>query len=304
MNIKKKEKLVENITYMALMAAINVIFVLLTTFIPFLFFLLVFILPLTSAIVVIHCKKRYFPIYAVSTVALCLICTIWKIDSTIFYVIPSILSGFLFGLMSEKKVPSIWIIMATTVLQIGMTYASMPLIKLITNRDIVDTFATAFMISDFKYLNYVVPSFIFFMSITQEVITYVVIKEELSKFGVSYDEPKNIDLILVISLGVSLLLTLILAFIYGPLAYLFGLFSLYFGIYSLIHLIFINKKTVYILLGVSAFLTIFLFALIYPNTPEPLGLLLVNIFFVFVVLIILLNKYLLSRNKEGKIEEQ
>lgn len=302
MEIKKKNSLTQNITYMALMAAINVIFVLITTFFPFLFFLIVFILPLTSAIVTVHCKKRYFPIYAFATIGLCIICTIWRIDDTIFYVIPSILSGFLFGFMSEKRVPSIWIIVSTTVLQIGLTYAAMPLIKLITGRDIIEVFATAFFINDFKYLDYVVPSFIFFMSLTQEIISYVVIKEELAKFGLTYEEPKSLDLILFISSMISILLTIIFAFVYGPLAYLFSLFSLFFGIYSLAHLISLNKKFIYILLGATLFLSIFFFALLYQYVPEPLGLLFVNIFFFFTAVILLLNKYLFNKNKNCKIE--
>lgn len=302
MEIKKKETLTQNITYMALMAAINVIFVLLTAFLPYLFFLIVFVLPLTSAIVVVHCKKIYFPIYAFATIGLCMVCTLWKIEDTIFYVIPSILSGFLFGLMSEKKVPSIWIIMATTVLQIGLTYASMPLIKLITGKDIVEVFATVFLINDFKYLAYVVPSFIFFMSLTQEIITYVVIKEELAKFGVKYDEPKALDLILFISLATSLVLTLIFAFVYGPISYLFAMFSLFFGIYSIVYLVSLNKKTIYIYLVATLFVTVFLFALLYKLTPQPLGLLFANIYLVFVAILLLLNKYLLSRNKNCKIE--
>ena len=302
MEIKKKETLTQNITYMALMAAINVIFVLLTAFLPYLFFLIVFVLPLTSAIVVVHCKKIYFPIYAFATIGLCMVCTLWKIEDTIFYVIPSILSGFLFGLMSEKKVPSIWIIMATTVLQIGLTYASMPLIKLITGKDIVEVFATVFLINDFKYLAYVVPSFIFFMSLTQEIITYVVIKEELAKFGVKYDEPKALDLILFISLATSLVLTLIFAFVYGPISYLFAMFSLFFGIYSIVYLISLNKKTIYIYLIATLFVTVFLFTLLYKLPPQPLGLLFANIYLVFVAILLLLNKYLLSRNKNCKIE--
>ena len=302
MEIKKKETLTQNITYMALMAAINVIFVLLTAFLPYLFFLIVFVLPLTSAIVVVHCKKIYFPIYAFATIGLCMVCTLWKIEDTIFYVIPSILSGFLFGLMSEKKVPSIWIIMATTVLQIGLTYASMPLIQLITGKDIVEVFATVFLINDFKYLAYVVPSFIFFMSLTQEIITYVVIKEELAKFGVKYDEPKALDLILFISLATSLVLTLIFAFVYGPISYLFAMFSLFFGIYSIVYLVSLNKKTIYIYLVATLFVTVFLFALLYKLTPQPLGLLFANIYLVFVAILLLLNKYLLSRNKNCKIE--
>ena len=56
---KKRETLTQNIAYMGLMAAINVIFVLLTYFVPFLIFLLVFVLPLTSVVVTIFCQKNY-----------------------------------------------------------------------------------------------------------------------------------------------------------------------------------------------------------------------------------------------------
>ena len=163
------------------MAAINLVFVLLTTFIPILFFLIVFVLPLTSVIVTLHCQKKYFPIYAITTIGLCLLCTIWKIDDTIFYVIPSIISGFIFGLLIEKKVSSFWIILSTTVIQIAFTYASIPLIKVMTGRDIIHDFSTVFGINEFIYLDYVTPCFIYFLALAQQVLAFVIIREELPR---------------------------------------------------------------------------------------------------------------------------
>lgn len=299
----KRETLIQNITYMALMAAINVIFVLLTTFVPVLFVFLVFILPLTSAIVTIHCKKRYFPIYALATIALCLICTIWKIDDTIFYVIPSILSGFAFGLLAEKKFPAIWIVVVTTIIQIGCTYASIPLVKLITGQNIIMVFATAFGINDFIYLDYVVPSFIFFMALGQQIISYSVIREELPKFGYSLNEPKALDLSLFISLISFLVLTLVFSFVYGPIAYLFSMFVLLFGIYALVFLLLENNKIVYISLGASVLASVFVFALLYPVAKKPLGLLFINIFFFLVAIIVLINNYLLRKIKKDTVEQ-
>ena len=299
---KKRETLVQNITYMALMAAINVVFVLITTFVPVLFVLLVFVLPLTSTIVTLHCQKRYFSIYALATIALCLICTIWKIDDTIFYVIPSIITGFTFGVLAEKKVPAIWIIAITTVLQIGITYATIPLVELITGRNIIMVFATAFSINDFVYLDYVVPSFIFFMALGQQVIAYAVIREEITKFGYALNEPKALDLSLFISLMSFLVLTLVFAFVYAPLSYLFGLFALLFGIYSLILLLLENNIIVYISLGGSLLVSIFLFALLYPLAKEPLGLLFINIFYFLVAIIVLINNYLLRKNKKELVK--
>ena len=299
---KKKETIIQNITYMAIMAAINVVFVLLTTFLPFLFFLIVFVLPLTSTIVTLHCKKRYFPIYAVATIGLCLICTIWKIDDTIFYVIPSIVSGFVFGLLIEKKVPSFWIILSTTIIQIGFTYASIPLIQVITGRNIITDFATVFGIQDFVYLNYVTPCFIYFIALAQQILAYVIIREELPKFGYVLNDPKNIPLSLTISIGASIVLTVAFAFVYGPISYLFTLIGLFLTVYAISYLILENNKIVFIILAASLLVTVFAFAALYPLVPVPLGLLFINILFFQVAIIVLINNYLLRRKDVATIE--
>lgn len=283
------------------MAAINVIFVLLTTFVPYLFFLIVFALPLTSAIVTIHCKKRYYPIYAITTIGLCMLVTMWKIDDTIFYVIPSVISGFLFGFMVEKKVPSFWIILSSTAVQILFTYVSIPLIQLMTGRNIIVDFATVFKINEFIYLDYVTPCFIFFISLAQQVLAFAIIREEFPKFGVELQEPKNLPLSLAIGLGSSLVLAVIFAFVYGPLSYLFTLVAMFLGIYALIYLIMENKKIIYIIIVASLVVSVFLFAVFYPLVPAPYGLLFVNIFFFLVTIIVLVNNYLLKGRKKDTI---
>ena len=149
---KKRETLTQNIAYMGLMAAINVIFVLLTYFVPFLIFLLVFILPLTSVIVTIFCEKKYLPIYVLATIALCLIITMNNFSDTLFYVIPALISGVAFGLMVEKKVPSVWIIFASTLITTGLSYAFVPLIQFIYNQNIIDVFLKVFKVNEFTYI--------------------------------------------------------------------------------------------------------------------------------------------------------
>ena len=298
---KRKETIVQNIAYMAIMAAINVIFVLLTTLVPVLLFLIVFVLPLTSVIVTLHCKKRYFPIYAIATVGLCMLVTIWRIDDTIFYVIPSIISGFVFGFLIEKKFPSFWIIFITTVLQIGFTYASIPLIEAMFGRNIIDVFAAAFGLSDFKYLAFVVPCFIFFISLAQEIIAFIIIKNELPKFGYELQDPKHLPLSLFISLVSSVTLAFLFMFIYGPLGYLFSLFSIFFGIYTLVYLINERNLFIYISLPTAFIAALFLFAALYGLVDKPLGLIFSNIFFFLEAIIVLINNYLLKHRNIGTI---
>ena len=298
---KKRETLVQNITYMALMAAINVVFVLLTTFVPVLFFLIVFVLPLTSTIVALLCKKIYFPIYALSTIILCLVCTIWKIDDTIFYVIPSIISGFVFALMVEKQLPAPLIIIATTIIQMAFSYASIPLIKAMTGRYIVDDFASIFGLKNYAFLDYVVPSFIFFMALVQETLSFIVTNEEIKKFGYELKKTNLSSWLMIIFLGASLTLTIIFALTYKPLSYVGLLLALYFTACIVVGLLDRKKKWLYIALAGSLLVSFFLFALIYQYIPEPLGLLCVGILFFCVLIIGIVDNCLIKHSNKTTI---
>ena len=172
---QKKETIVQNIAYMAIMAAINVIFVLLTAILPPLMFLIVFILPLTSATVTLFCKKRFFPIYFVVTVALCLLVTsgIYIFD-TFFYVIPSLITGFIFGILVEQKVPSIYIILISTVVQFVITFLTFIIMnKIIAEINFIDTLLAMFGLSDFVFKGVFAAIFLYSLASIQTVFTYV-----------------------------------------------------------------------------------------------------------------------------------
>lgn len=298
---KKRETLVQNIAYMALMAAINVIFVLLTTFVPVLFFLIVFVLPLTSTIVALHCKKKYFPIYAVVTIGLCMLCTIWKIDDTIFYVIPSIISGFIFAIMVEKGIPAPWIIIATTIVQMAFAYLAVPFITWVFGRNIITTFASIFKLQDYQYLDYVVPVAIFFLSLVQCVLSYIVINEEIKKFGFETKETNLLSIQLLLGLLTAVLMTVIFALTYKPLSYAFLSVALYFTCFLVAGLLQEKKIWIYISLGVALLITFFTFAICYSYIPVPLGLLMVGVFFVLVGIIVFIDNCLLKRKNKDTI---
>ena len=294
MKFKKKETLVQNITYMGLMAAINVVFVLLTTFVPILFVLIVFVLPLTSTVVALHCEKKYFPIYALATIALCLLCTIWKIDDTIFYVVPSIITGFVFAILVEKGLSAPWIILATIIIQVIFTYLSIPLINVLTGRSIVETFAVAFGVKDFPYLDYVVPCFIFTMAFLQSVLSFIIINEEIKKFGFELSPTNFNSFLFSTGIGVCVTFAVIFALTYRPLSLVFVLAIIYFGVLLMVGLINEKKIWIYISLIGSFILSFFLFAIIYQHMPAPLGFLLVGIYFVFVGIISIVNNCLVN----------
>lgn len=298
---RKKETLVQNMSYMGLMAAINIVFVLLTTLVPVLFFLIVFVLPLTSTIVALHCNKKYFPIYAFTTIGLCFLVTLWKIDDTLFYVVPSIITGLIFALMVERKISAQWIIIATSIIQVAFTYLSIPVIKGLLGRDIINDFATVFGLKDFIYLDYLAPASIFVLALIQEILSYIIINEEIKKFGFETNEASLLTFPMMIGLATSLLLVLIFALTYRPLTYAFLLLSLYFAILLIAGLIGRKKKWIYIALIICFIITFFLFALLYKNIVVPLGLIGITIYFLFVLIIVFIDNCLSKNNNKDTI---
>ena len=298
--LKKRETIIENIAYMGIMASINIIFVVLTYFVPFLLFVLVFILPLCSAIISYYCKKVYFPIYLVVVSAVCLLI---DMSDTIFYVIPSLITGFFFGLLIDKKIPSIFIIVAITVVQFGLSMASIPLIQLITKRNIVDDMAAIFKLSEFEYLGYVKYTFIYFIAFVQTILSFIVMHSELNKFGIAFiDKTKRVYLLDIATL-VCVGLSVLFGFLIPEFSFIPLLTSLMFMVGRLMLLNYCYYKLYLIELGIIFFGSIFFVALIYSKLTVPLGLLTFGVFPTLISFACLINNCLLSkRNKDTIIE--
>ena len=293
---KKQESIVQNMVYMGLLAAVNVVFVILTYFVPFLLFVLVFVLPLCSVIITYYCKKYYFPIYFAVVVAICLLI---DLPDTIFYVIPSLITGFIFGLFVDKKIQPIFSIILATTVQFGISLAFIPLIKVLTGRDIVIDMVTIFHLQDYIYLNYVVISFVFFVAFAQIMVSYLVMHSELVKFGISFStDTKNIYILDLISIGCGLL-TILFAFIYPVITFVFLMLLFIVTVDRLIYLDFSHYKLYIIELIVISLGTIFFVAGLYNQIKSPLGLLLIGFLPFCISCACLLNKCLLSkRNKD------
>ena len=293
---KKRETVLQNMTYIAIMSAINVIFVLLTTLLPILFVLIIFLLPLTSLIVYCFCKKRYFPIYAVSTIGLCLIFNLWRVTDTIFYVIPSIITGLVFGICIEKKVPVFYTLFITTLIGVALTYASFPLIQLIVNIDTIEYFLKLFNLSEFAYKDYLPPLFIFAISSIQMALTYIVIKEEVVKLGIEVSEEDASCLILFITESVFILGSIGFAFIYGPISLLLFGFAIYVYVYQLV-LLFADKKVLFMIAFLSSIVVgVFVYAAFNQSINKPFSYLLM-LSVPLIINIVSISNYCLEKNR-------
>jgi len=292
---KKKEGASQNLSFIAIIAAINVIFIFLTSFIPFLFVLLVLVLPFTSSLVWLFTQKRYYLIYSFALIGLSLITIAWQVTDTIFYVVPGLISGLAFGLLAEKKISSVWIIFITSVIEVGLTYASFPLIQLIVEVDAVDQFIQLVGLADFEFKYSVALIFVFVLSLIQSSIEYYIFQGEFKKMGIELnDEPEQfISAITMLSL-IAVGFVLSIFEVMYPFALLSLAFAIYFAIYLSILLIKHNIKTLFGIVPalVAAILT---FMLTYNHLNAVLNILCLNIF-PFVIGNIAIVVYISNRN--------
>jgi MFS family permease len=305
---KKKKTLVGNMTYMALMAAINVVFILLSAWIPALFILLIFILPLASTIVTYFCEKKYFVIYAIATILLCTLASFWDIGNVIFYVVPSLVSGFIFGLLIEKGVSPIIIILCGVLAQITLSYLAIPLVYLIYQRNIVTDFATIFSLQNYAYLKYVQNIFICVLAIIQQAISFMIIYEEISKMDINPHFEKKDNIIVPSATLGFIALSVLFAFVFPELSYSGMIFSLLLGFYCVGLLIAEKKRWIIVTLLISLILSLFIFSLLYgpinAATTQPLGLLGFQVFPLICAIIVFINNYLLMKSKKATIENR
>lgn len=274
---KKKTTLVHHITYMGIMAAINLIFILLATFFPPLMFVFILLLPFASAVVSYYCLKRYYAIYAVATIGLCLLCS-FNIGDTLFYVVPAVVSGFVIGLLLEKKIHPFWLVLSSTIINAVLTYAFIPLVDLVSATPIVDSLLKLFNLQDFAYKTELVYLFVFLISLMQCALSHFIILSDARKMGIEINTRINSFWPYIIGLEASIALAVGCALFYMPLSLVFICISLYFGVFLLLDLVFSKKLLIYILLVVITLAMIFVFAIFYKSLNQPYGIVLTVIF--------------------------
>lgn len=301
---KKRETVTQNIAYLALMAAINVIFVLLTAIFQPLMFIMIFILPFTSTVVTLFCKKKYFPIYFVVTVALCLLVTSWaSIFDTFFYVIPSMISGFSFGLMIEKKVPAIYILSISTVIQYLLTYLTfLALDALLPELSFIDVLLRMFGLAEFIYKDYFIHVFLYLLAIIQTIITYAIIKIEIVKLGFEINLFIEKKYIIFIANLILYALSVAMIFVYGPLMYIFLFINLGLVIFELIDLL-LTKNKLMIALSLVSLLVSFIFYIAFNQMiPKPNEIILLSTGMLLISILYFVNYLFVKKTNSTKIE--
>ena len=300
--LTKRETLTQNITYMAIMAAVNAIFSLIAALLPIASLFLMIVLPLSSAIVFLFCRHRYYVIYAFATIALCLLITIFDMSFTVFYVVPSLITGYIFGLLIKYKFHAVWIILFASIAQGLFTALTIPLVNVLFEVDLILIFKGFMQVGGSPNIDLIIPTFLFFLALVQMIFSYIVVNYEITKFGYEVnDQPLNPVFYSYYLLG-ALALTVAFSFFLPSGAYLLLAVALYFMFFIVFSFVGSKQYKVLIASGVSLVVFMFLFAFFYPLLPAPFGLLLTGILPLLVAGISLVNNVLLTFAHKDKME--
>ena len=297
---KKRETPIQNIAYMSIMAAINVIFVLLSNILPILLFLLIFLLPLTSAIVTVYCKKRYYPIYFIVTLALCILVSFgFTIFDTLIYMFPALLTGFVFGLCFERDVPAILIIAGNSILQFLLSILTFYVLGyIVSNLNMMNVLISAFGLSEFAFKETFTLLFLYIISLIQITLSYIFIKLELKRFNVIINLKSKYRFMLYIATLVLCGLAIISYFYFPVWTMAFVVMQLPIYIYEFATLAYSRKLFALISSGAVHLAFIFIFPFSYKYLVAPNHLLLLIVLFGLITIIDVLHNYCFAKNNK------
>lgn len=290
---KKRETPVQNIAYMAIMSAINIIFVLITNLLPVMLFLLVLVLPLTSTIVTLYCKKKYYPIYAIATLGLCFaVAGGFYIFDALIYVLPSLIVGFIFGISFEFKLPAILIIVSATIAQFLLTYLTFLILKhIMLNFNTMDSILDLFGLNEFPYRDSFVYVFLYIISQIQIVLSYIFVKVQVKRIGVDINLACKNRYFLYFTTILSILLAVLAYFYFPSWCLVFIIMPIAIYVFEMAELLLKTDILTIVLIVISHITFIFLFAFLYQYTIKPNQLIILTALTGLVTIIDFLSNY-------------
>lgn len=168
----------------ALMAGINVIFALLSNFFFPASLLIMLFLPLASIIVALNVDLRYYPVYLFGTLILSLLVNFAHIDTTLFFLLPILLSGLTFGLLIKKNLPDIILLLVVSLVNLAVLFLTIPLINLIYGIDFMTVFATLIGFNNAPFGKFILPAILALLAFMQTLITLLVISQDAPLFRI------------------------------------------------------------------------------------------------------------------------
>ena len=216
------------------MAAINVIFALISSYIFAFSLLIMLFLPLASIVVALNVDLKYYPVYFFGTLLLALVINLANIDNTLFFLLPILTSGLAFGLLIKHNVSDVLILFGVSFVNVVTLLITIPVINLIYDINFLTVFASFIGFNNIEIGTLILPGVLTLLAFMQTLITLVIISQDAKYFRLEINtkEWKYRSFASVI----ILIPLIVLMFFAQRFAIALFVFIFFLGVYALIHL--------------------------------------------------------------------
>jgi len=224
-------------TYIAIMSAIVIVISLVTSFIPLLGAIFSLIVPLIGTLVALYTKPQFGFLFIIVTVGLSLVSSLHAIENTVFFILPAVITGLIFGIIIKKGLDASIGILVSSIVQAIINIGIYYLFFLILKFDIIQLILQIFGLSDQPAIETILGLAILLFAMIQFLLSYLVILPQLSKFS---NIKPNIRLTTLVHIWITLASSLLIipfAFFLQIVSYiLFGI-SIFSGTYLIFRII-------------------------------------------------------------------
>ncbi len=259
--VEYKKDLLSSLPLISLIIAIDLVLILLGTFLPFSILFISLIVSFPSTVLAVFIKKRYYLLYVFIALILAFLLTFGNIFFIIYYFLPSLLLSFIFslGLINKEnilkskkiKIDKYLLIIILSILNLFIEIILIYLGIYLFNFDFIKIFLSLFKLENNLYSSYFIYLIIYIYAFINILISYFFINFEIKKFDknlIFYTSKFNKEILVILNIVISILLTISSFFFLSfPYTFLFISFIL------LVFLIYeeIRNDSSYILLIVS-----------------------------------------------------
>ena len=300
---KKKERPVEIIAFMGLLAALDAVMALFGALFPAASLFLLLLIPISSALVALLCPYRYLPVFVLAAFGVSMGVSFWNFQSTLFYLLPSLLIGAVYGVLHRQKFPKTYLIFLVSLAEFGLFYLSVNLMNFLYEIKVQTLLLALFGLTENAYSGDIFLLFCLAYSFAQIALTELVLRFVLKRLGETEEEAKFVPFLSpVMGLG-FLLLVLPFAFFLPSLSYFFLGCGFYFMVASLFENEPLTKIWLHLVMGALVFGGVLAFAGFYASCPNNTGLLLCGIPFFGVTLTCLINALIVMKKPASSVYE-
>ena len=275
--IQERKTPAQNIAFLGILAGVVVVLSVLGGFLPVVSFLVVFILAAASALGTRITSIRYSLPFMIAASLLSVAASFFNLTEALFYFVPSILAGGIYGIMSRNKLPLSLAIFVGAVLTLAFNYAAFFFIKGVYEIDIIEDSLKILGLAENTHVRPAIPAFLLGIGLAEMVLSHILIGIFYERFSLNTEEGWSV--ILIPSLAVFFSgLGVGIGFVSFPVGLAFVVSGVFFGIMSVYYLLTACDKLLWILSGVAVLVGIFLFATLHRFMPEGSGILLASLF--------------------------